>query len=153
MLQFLVQRLSVMLCPRWVLSKCQPVAVEDVVEYLAKSIEVTETEGKTFEIGGPEIYTYYERMKTNAKILNNSVRIIITPFLTPRLSSYWVDLATPLKASLARPLIDRLKHDAVMHDDSVMKMIPIRLKSFSDAIQLAKNDNLSRRQQCKFTKG
>ena len=153
MLQFLVERLPIMVCPRWVLSKCQPIAVEDVVEYLAKSIEVTETEGKIFEIGGPEIFTYYEMMKTYAEIINKSVRIIIIPFLTPRLSSYWVDLVTPLKASLARPLIDSLKHDAIMHDDSVRKVIPIRLKSFSEAIHLAGKEKSFRRQQNRLTNG
>ncbi|MDP8888031.1 MAG: NAD-dependent epimerase/dehydratase family protein, partial [Thermoproteota archaeon] len=96
MLQYLVERLPVMICPRWVLTKCQPIAVDDVVEYLARCIELKDTEGKRFDIGGPDILTYLDMMRKYAKILNKSVQIVIIPFLTPRLSSYWVDLVTPV---------------------------------------------------------
>ncbi len=140
MLQYLVERLPVMICPRWVLTKCQPIAVDDVVEYLARCIEVKGTEGKSFDIGGPDILTYIDMMRKYAEILNKSVQIVIIPFLTPRLSSYWVDLVTPVRASLARPLIDSLKHDATVQDDSIRQLIPIQLKSFEEAIQAARNE-------------
>src|ERR671922_2568124 len=140
MLQYLVERLPVMICPRWVLTKCQPIAVGDVVEYLAKCIDVKETEAKTFDIGGPDVLSYLDMMRKYAEISNKSVQIIIIPFLTPRLSSYWVDLVTPVRASLARPLIDSLKHDATVHDDSIRQLIPIKLKSFEEAILTARND-------------
>lgn len=152
MLQYLVERLPVMICPRWVLTKCQPIAVEDVVEYLAKCIEVNETEGKAFDIGGPDVLTYIEMMREYAEIINKSVRIIIIPFLTPRLSSYWVDLVTPVRASLARPLIDSLKQDAIVHDDSIREIIPLRLKSFREAIQSARNEKVFRKQPRRLTK-
>ncbi len=152
MLQYLVERLPVMICPRWVLTKCQPIAVEDVVEYLAKCIEVNETEGKAFDIGGPDVLTYIEMMREYAEIINKSVRIIIIPFLTPRLSSYWVDLVTPVRASLARPLIDSLKQDAIVHDDSITEIIPLRLKSFREAIQSARNEKVFRKQPRRLTK-
>ena len=140
MLQYLVERLPVMICPRWVLTKCQPIAVDDVVEYLARCIEVKETEGKTFDIGGRDVLTYLDMMRKYAKILNKSVQVIIIPFLTPRLSSYWVDLVTPVKASLARPLIDSLKHDATVQDDSIRQVVPIQLKSFEEAVREARNE-------------
>jgi uncharacterized protein YbjT (DUF2867 family) len=140
MLQYLVERLPVMICPRWVLTKCQPIAVDDVVEYLARCIEVKETEGKTFDIGGRDVLTYLDMMRKYAKILNKSVQVIIIPFLTPRLSSYWVDLVTPVRASLARPLIDSLKHDATVEDDSIRQVIPIQLKSFEEAVREARNE-------------
>jgi uncharacterized protein YbjT (DUF2867 family) len=140
MLQYLVERLPVMICPRWVLTKCQPIAVDDVVEYLARCIEVKETEGKTFDIGGRDVLTYLDMMRKYAKILNKSVQVIIIPFLTPRLSSYWVDLVTPVRASLARPLIDSLKHDATVQDDSIRQVIPIQLKSFEEAVREARNE-------------
>lgn len=140
MLQYLVERLPVMICPRWVLTKCQPIAVDDVVEYLARCIDVKETEGKTFDIGGPDVLTYLDMMRKYAKILNKSMQVIIIPFLTPRLSSYWVDLVTPVRASLARPLIDSLKHDATVEDDSIRQVIPIQLKSFEEAIRTARNE-------------
>jgi uncharacterized protein YbjT (DUF2867 family) len=149
MLQYLVERLPVMICPRWVLTKCQPIAVDDVVEYLAKCIDVKETEGKTFDIGGPNILTYLEMMRKYARLLNKSVHIIIIPFLTPRLSSYWVDLVTPVKASLARPLIDSLKHDATVRDDQgrlIRQLISIQLKSFEESIQAARNEKVRIRQ-------
>ena len=146
MLQYLVERLPVMICPRWVLTKCQPIAVDDVVEYLARCIEVKETEGKTFDIGGRDVLTYLDMMRKYAKILNKSVQVIIIPFLTPRLSSYWVDLVTPVRASLARPLIDSLKHDATVQDDSIRQVIPIQLKSFEEAVREARNEKAQVRQ-------
>ncbi|MDQ3851982.1 MAG: NAD-dependent epimerase/dehydratase family protein [Thermoproteota archaeon] len=152
MLQYLVERLPVMICPRWVLTKCQPIAVDDVVEYLARCIEVKETEGKTFDIGGPDVLTYLDMMRKYAKILNKSVQVIIIPFLTPRLSSYWVDLVTPVRASLARPLIDSLKHDATVQDDSIRQVIPIQLKSFEEAIQTARNEKAQIKQPNRHVK-
>ena len=155
MLQYLVERLPVMVCPRWVLTKSQPIAVEDVVEYLARCINVKETEGKTFDIGGPDILTYLDMMRKYAKILKKSVRIIIIPFLTPRLSSYWVDLVTPVKASLARPLIDSLKHDATVQDGQgrlIRQLIPIQLKSFEESIQAARNEKVQIRRSNRTVK-
>ena len=140
MLQYLVERLPVMICPRWVLTRCQPISVYDVVEYLARSIKVKETEGRTFDIGGPEVLTYVDMMRKYAKMLKKPLQILIIPFLTPRLSSYWVDLVTPVRASLARPLIDSLKHDATVQDDSIRRLIPIQLKSFDEAVQAARNE-------------
>jgi len=155
MLQYLVERLPVMVCPRWVLTKSQPIAVEDVVEYLARCINVKETEGKTFDIGGPDILTYLDMMRKYAKMLKKSVHIIIIPFLTPRLSSYWVDLVTPVKASLARPLIDSLKHDATVQDGQgllIRQLIPIQLKSFEESIQAARNEKVQIRRSNRTVK-
>jgi uncharacterized protein YbjT (DUF2867 family) len=140
MLQYLVERLPLMVCPKWVLTKCQPIAVDDVVEYLVRSIETNETKSKTFDIGGPEILTYLDMMQRYGKTLKKSIKIIIIPFLTPRLSSYWVDLITPVKASLARPLIDSLKHEAIVKDNSIADIIPLRLKSFENSIKIARDD-------------
>jgi uncharacterized protein YbjT (DUF2867 family) len=137
MLEYLVKRLPVMVCPKWVLTKSQPISVDDVVEYLVKSINVKETEGRDFDIGGTEALTYLQMMKRYAKMLNKSIRIMIIPFLTPRLSSYWVDLITPVKASLARPLIDSLKHEATVKDDTIKKLIPLRLRTFEEAVKAA----------------
>lgn len=135
MLRYLVERLPVMICPKWVLTKCQPIFIGDVITYLTSSIEIPQTEGKSYDIGGPDILTYLDMMKIYAKILDKSVRVLIIPFLTPRLSSYWVDLVTPIKASLARPLIDSLKHEAVVIDNSINKIIPLELKSFEDSLR------------------
>ena len=140
MLQYLVERLPLMVCPKWVLTKCQPIAVGDVVEYLARSIETDETKSKTFDIGGPEILSYLDMMRQYSNTLKKSIKIIIIPFLTPRLSSYWVDLITPVKASLARPLIDSLRHEAIVKDNSISDIIPLQLKNFENSIKIARNE-------------
>jgi uncharacterized protein YbjT (DUF2867 family) len=140
MLEYLVKRLPVMVCPKWVLTKSQPISVDDVVEYLVKAIDVSDTEGRNFDIGGTEVLTYIQMMKRYAKMINKSIKIIIIPFLTPRLSSYWVDLITPVKASLARPLIDSLKHEAIVKDNAIKKLIPLRLKTFEEAIKAAEEE-------------
>src|ERR671915_417408 len=90
MLEYLVKRLPVMVCPKWVLTKSQPISVDNVVEYLVKSINVKETEGRDFDIGGTEVLTYLQMMKRYAKMLNKSIKIVIIPFLTPRQSSYCI---------------------------------------------------------------
>ena len=147
MLKYLVERLPIMVCPKWVLTKSQPIAVDDVVTYLVKAMESKDTENKTLDIGGPDILTYVNMMKRYAKIINNRpLKILIIPFLTPRLSSYWVDLVTPVKASLARPLIDSLKYEAIVKDDSIKKIIPIKLKTFEEAI-LALNKKKKKRKR------
>ena len=137
MLRYLVERLRVMVCPSWVKSLAQPIAVDDVVEYLTESLSKPETMGKIFEIGGPDKMTYEELMRVYSAYLNKNLFVIQIPFLTTRLSSYWVDLITPVKASLARPLIDSLVHDTVVTDDSITKIIPIHLKSVREAIDIA----------------
>ena len=146
MLEYLVKRLPVMVCPKWVLTKSQPISVDDVVEYLVRSITVKETEGRDFDIGGTEVLTYLDMMKLYAKMLDKSIRIIIIPFLTPRLSSYWVDLITPVKASLARPLIDSLKHKATVKDDTIKKLVPLKLKTFEEAVRAAETEEKANRE-------
>ena len=126
-----------MICPKWVLTKSQPIAVDDVRESVVRSIDVPETGGKTFDIGGHEVLTYMDIMKRYASILKKTIRIIIIPFLTPRLSSYWVDLITPVKASLTRPLIDSLKHEATVKDTSIASIIPLELMNFEKSIMTA----------------
>jgi uncharacterized protein YbjT (DUF2867 family) len=144
MLQYLVERLPIMVCPKWVLTKSQPISVDDVVTYLIKSIEIKDTANKDFDIGGPEILSYVDMMKRYSAILNKSLKIVIIPFLTPRLSSYWVDLITPVKASLARPLIDSLKHEAIVYDNKIQNIIPIRLKNFEESIKTAMKEEVRR---------
>jgi len=137
MLRYLVERLPVMVCPSWVKSLAQPIAVDDVVFYLAECLSKPETMGQIFEIGGPDKITYEELMRIYSAYLNRNLFVLQIPFLTTRLSSYWVDLITPVKASLARPLIDSLVHDTVVTDDKITKIIPIRLKSVRESIDIA----------------
>jgi hypothetical protein len=140
MLRYLVERLRIMVTPSWVKSLAQPIAVDDVVEYLVGCMNHPETSGKIYEIGGPDKMTYEELMRVYAAYLNKNLFVIQIPFLTTRLSSYWVDLITPVNASLARPLIDSLVHDTVVTDNSITKIIPIKLKSVREAIHIATNE-------------
>ena len=137
MLRYLVERLRVMVCPSWVKSLAQPIAVDDVIDYLVGCISVKETAGKIFDIGGPERLSYEAIMRQYAAYLNKNLFIIEIPFLTTRLSSYWVDLITPVKASLARPLIDSLVHDTIVENDSIKYLIPMRLKTVLESIDIA----------------
>ncbi len=140
MLRYLVERLPLMVCPKWVKSQTQPIAVENVVDYLIGSMKNPETTGKILEIGGPDIMTYEQLMRLYSSILNRNLNVIQIPFLTPRLSSYWIDLVTPVKASLARPLVDSLVHDSVVKDDTAQKLIPIQLAHMTQAIQTAREE-------------
>ena len=140
MLRYLVERLPLMVCPKWVKSQTQPIAVDNVVEYLIGSMKNPETTGKILEIGGPDVMTYEQLMRLYSSILNRNLNEIQIPFLTPRLSSYWIDLVTPVKASLARPLVDSLVHDSVVKDDSAQKLIPVQLAHMTQAIQIAREE-------------
>ena len=137
MLRYLVERLRIMVCPNWVKSLAQPIALDDVIQYLSECLGKPQTIGKIFEIGGPDKMTYEELMRVYSAYLGKNLFVLQIPFLTTRLSSYWVDLITPVKASLARPLIDSLVHDTIVTDDSITKIIPIRLKSVRESIDIA----------------
>ena len=140
MLRYLVERLRVMVCPKWVKSLAQPICLSDVVEYLVKCMEKKETSGKTFDIGGPEKVNYEQMMRIYSAILNRNLFVLQVPFLTTKLSSYWIDLITPVKASLARPLVESLIHDSIVHDDSIKKYIDFELKSLHESIIIAQED-------------
>jgi uncharacterized protein YbjT (DUF2867 family) len=140
MLQYLVERLPAMVCPGWVLTRSQPIALDDAITYLIKAIDSKETEDRSFDLGGPDIMSYVDMMRRYGKMLDKSIKIIIIPFLTPRLSSYWIDLITPVKASLARPLVESLKHEAIVRDDSIKQIIPFKLKKFEEAVDAARNE-------------
>jgi len=138
MLRYLVERLPVMVTPRWVDTKIQPIAVCDVLAYLAGCLLNSETAGKTFDIGGPEVLTYREMMNQYAEVRGIAKRLIISvPLLTPKLSSYWVDLVTPVPAGIAHPLIEGLKNEVVCRDNSIDKFIPIQKTSFREAVKTA----------------
>jgi hypothetical protein len=140
MLRYLVERLPLMVCPKWVKSQTQPIAVDDVVDYLIGVMKNPETSGKILEIGGPDVMTYEQLMRLYSSILNRNLNIVQIPFLTPRLSSYWIDLVTPVKASLARPLVDSLVHDSVVKDKSIQHLVPVNLKHMTEAISVAREE-------------
>ena len=137
MIRSLVERLPVMITPRWVSTRCQPIAVRDVIAYLVGCLHDERTAGKTFDIGGPEILSYREMMEHFAEIEKRFVVILPVPFLTPRLSSYWVGLFSPVKPSISMPLIEGLGNEVICHDDEIRKLLPIPLTHFDEAVRIA----------------
>jgi uncharacterized protein YbjT (DUF2867 family) len=137
MVHSLVQRLPVMITPRWVVTRNQPIAVADVISYLVGCLEEPKTAGGTFDIGGPDIMTYKEMMERFAGLEGKRLWIIPVPVLTPKLSSYWVGLVTPVKPAIAIALIEGLKNEVICRDNRIRELVPIRLTPFDEAIQTA----------------
>lgn len=114
-LRHLTERLPVMITPRWVSTRCQPIGIRDVLDYLAAALDHPEVTG-TVEIGGPDILSYGEMMQAYADVRGLRRIMIPVPVLSPRLSSYWVSLVSPVPASIARPLIEGLRNEVIVHD-------------------------------------
>jgi uncharacterized protein YbjT (DUF2867 family) len=125
-----------MICPRWVSTPTQPIALRDVVRYLAGVAGLDVAYGESFDVGGPEVMTYREMIERIARIRGKRMRIVEVPVLTPRLSSWWLHLVTPVNASVARPLIDGLRTPTIVRDDDrIRTLIPIDLTAFDDAVR------------------
>jgi uncharacterized protein YbjT (DUF2867 family) len=137
MVHSLVRRLPIMITPRWVATRNQPIAVADVIAYLAGCLQEPRTEGQTFDIGGPDVLTYKEMMERFARIEGRRIWIVPVPVLTPKLSAYWVGLVTPVKAAIAIALIEGLKNEVICRDNRIRELIPIPLTSFDDALRTA----------------
>jgi uncharacterized protein YbjT (DUF2867 family) len=137
MIHHLTNRLPVMICPRWVYARTQPIGIDDVLRYLADSLDVAETAGKVLDIGGPDVITYRDMMLLVARILGLRRYLLQVPVLTPRLSSYWVNLVTPIRASVARALIDSLRHDTVCEHDLALRIFDFQPKAIEEATRRA----------------
>ena len=133
----LVDRLPAMVCPRWVGVQTQPIALTDVVRYLDGVCGEDETRGESFDVGGPEVMTYREMIERIARLRGKRRLIVEIPALTPRLSSYWLHLVTPVKASVARPLIEGLRNPTVAADDRIRNLVQFELMPFDDAARAA----------------
>jgi uncharacterized protein YbjT (DUF2867 family) len=141
MLRYLVERLPVMVCPKWVDTRIQPIAIKDVLAYLVGCLLNPATAGKSFDVGGPEIFTYLEMMQKYAEVRGLAKRIIIrVPVLTPLLSAYWVDLVTPIPSGIAHPLIEGLKNEVVCKNNEIDNYVPITKTSFADAVMTAHSE-------------
>ncbi len=137
-LRYLVERLPVMVTPRWVNTESQPIAVHNVLEYLVRVLEIEETIGRVFDIGGTEILSYRDLMRIMAEALALPRRLVLpVPVLTPRLSSLWIHLVTPLSHRIARPLAEGLRNRVVCRSDTARRLMPQRLLSVREAIQAA----------------
>ena len=143
MLRYLVEVLPAMVTPRWVDTKCQPVAVSDVLHFLAESLTADVT-GRVLDVGGPEVLTYRAMMAQYAQVAGLRRRIVVpVPFLTPGLSSRWIGLVTPIPPMLARPLIQSLVNDVIVTGDAAADEMPIEQLSYREAVELALGQSIS----------
>jgi uncharacterized protein YbjT (DUF2867 family) len=134
MLRHLVERLPVMICPRWIDTRGQPIAVDNVVDYLLGCLLEPATTGLRLDIGGPEILTYRQLMRVYARVRGLKRLIFSVPVLTPRLSAYWIQFMTPVPAGIVTPLLEGLKNEVVCRDRRILELVPIRLIPMQEAI-------------------
>jgi len=141
MLRYLTERLPVMITPRWVSTRIQPIAIRDVLRYLVGSATLPPDVNRAFDIGGPDVLTYRDMMQRYAKVAGLSRRFVIpVNVLTPRLSSHWVGVVTPVPNGLARPLVESLVHEVVVKDRDIRRYVPDPpegLLGFDRAVELA----------------
>lgn len=124
MMRYLTERLPVMIAPRWVATPCQPIAVRDVLAYLVAELQRPADGDATFEIGGADVLSYREMMLRYARIRGLRRSLVVVPFFTPRLSSGWIHLVTPIPAAIARPLVDGLRSPVIVRDDRALRAFP-----------------------------
>lgn len=137
-MRYLVERLPVMVTPRWIFTRCQPIAVRNVLHYLVACLDCPATSGQVFDIGAEEVVSYDDLMRFYAEEAGLPKRWIIpVPVLTPRLSSYWIHLVTPVPAALARPLAEGLRNPVLCRDNRIRQLIPQQLLDSRQAIRLA----------------
>ena len=141
MLRHLVEVLPVMVCPRWVTrTRCQPIAIDDVLHCLVAALDSRASDSERIEIGGPDVLTYEQMMQRYAAVAGLRRRLIVpVPLLSPRLSSHWMNLVTPLPIGLARPLVDSLRNDVVVADPAPLAALlgSHRPMAFDEALRLA----------------
>ncbi|MGZ8782022.1 MAG: NAD(P)H-binding protein [Gaiellaceae bacterium] len=133
----LVKRLPVMITPTWVSTPTQPIALDDVARYLAGVCGNEAAFGEGFDAGGPEVMTYREMIERIARLLGRNPRILEVPVLTPYLSALWLNLVTPVNASVARPLIEGLRNPTIAREERIRELVPLELTPFEEAAKQA----------------
>lgn len=138
MIRYLTERVPVMVCPSWVYTRIQPIAIGDVLDYLVSALDVPASVGQVIEVGGADVITYGDMMTGYARLRGLHRLLVPVPVLTPRLSSYWVHLVTPIPASIAQPLIDGLRNEVIVRDERARVMFPgIRPMGYDAAVSAA----------------
>jgi uncharacterized protein YbjT (DUF2867 family) len=133
----LVEKLPIMVAPKWLNSRCQPIAIRDVLFYLNAVLDCPECHDQTFDIGGPDILTYKQMLLKLAALRGFKRKIITLPILTPKLSAYWLYFITSTSFSLARKLVESLRSDTVVENDHIQKIIPHPCIGYEEALKLA----------------
>jgi uncharacterized protein YbjT (DUF2867 family) len=124
MIRYLTERIPLMICPRWVFQRIQPIAVEDVLSYLVVALDIPGDESRVVEIGGADILTYGQMIKRYARLRGLRRVLLPVPVLTPKLSSHWVHWTTPVPAMYARPLIEGLRSEVIVRNDDARRLFP-----------------------------
>ena len=141
MLRYLTERLPIMVTPKWALNHIQPIAVRDVLHYLVAAVELEPTVNRTFDVGGPQVLTYQDMMRRYARVAGlPRRRMLALPLLSPKLSSYWINVVTPVPRSVGGPLIESLVNDAVRSEcdiDSLLGPPAHGPTSYDESIELA----------------
>jgi uncharacterized protein YbjT (DUF2867 family) len=138
----LVKNLPAMVVPRWVTTLTQPIAIDDVIRYLAGVVGVPEAFGRIFEIGGPEQLTYLEMLQVASEVKDgHRLPIVKVPVLTPQLSSYWLALVTDVDLTTGRNLIDSMGTEVVVTDDSIKELVPGDPLPYAEAVRRALEDH------------
>jgi uncharacterized protein YbjT (DUF2867 family) len=137
MVRALVDRLPVMITPRWVWTLAQPIAIEDVIAYLVAAADADTAGGAVYEIGGPDRIAYAELLREYARQRGLRRLLVRVPVLTPRLSGLWLGLVTPVYARIGRKLVDSLRHETVVTDDAALRAFSIRPRGVREAIARA----------------
>lgn len=133
----LVEHLPAMITPRWVRTKTQPIAVSDVIRYLVEVLELAETVGRAFDIGGPDVLEYSEMMRRVAAIEGRKIVVVPVPLLSPALSARWLSLVTDVDAQTGRSLIDSMSNEVVVRDASIRDLVPFEPMSYDSAVAQA----------------
>lgn len=133
----LVEKLPIMITPRWLKTKCQPIAIRNVVEFLVGVIGKTETYNKSYDIGGPDILSYKEMLLRFAKIRGLKRRIFIVPVMTPKISSYWLYFVTATSFALAKNLVNSMKIEVICKPNELTSLLGISLIDYDTSIKLA----------------
>ena len=133
----LVDRLPAMVAPRWISTPTQPIALADVVRYLTGVAGHPAAIGESFDVGGPDVLTYKQMIERIARLRGRRPLIVEVPVLSPRLSSYWLHLVTPVRADVARPLVEGLRNPTIARDDRIRRLLPFALTPFDDAARAA----------------
>jgi len=137
MLRYLVERLPVMIAPRWIDTRCQPIDIHDAVKYLVGCFKEPATAGARFDIGGPEIVTYRKMIRIYAGVRGLRRIVLSVPILTPRLAALWVALISPVPAGMVSPLIEGLKNEVVCSENRIRELIGISLTPMDISIRTA----------------
>jgi uncharacterized protein YbjT (DUF2867 family) len=143
----LVQRLPVMVTPRWVRTRTQPIAIVDVIRYLIGVLDAPEAAGRAFDIGGPEVLTYEDMMRRLAAIQGRQLVLVPVPLLSPSLSSWWLSLVTDVDTNTGRSLVASMYNEVIVRENDIQDLVPFEPMDYDQAVLAALGERARDRRQ------